>query len=120
MYFDIQYVFLRWWAIGVVSLGLATLYHPGKKGEFFFTLQMFVSFTIFIEALALTPQLVHLQLSKDTEGLNSYYLVCLGLARISRVFFWKAMGGKTNMFWYLITADILHTVLLLGFWYLYR
>ena len=103
-----------------MSLILATLYHPGKKGDFFFTLQMFVSFTIFLEALSLAPQLVHLELSKDTEGLNSYYLVCLGLARISRVFFWRAMGGKTNSFWYLLAADILHTILLIGFYYLYR
>ena len=120
LYKDIQFFFLRWWSIGIVSLIMATLYHPGKKGEFFFTLQMFVSFTIFLEALSLAPQLVHLELSKDTEGLNSYYLICLGLARAARVFFWRAMGGKTSSFWYLMSADVLHTILLFVFFYLYR
>ena len=47
--------FLKWWFVAIVSLGLATIFHPGKKGEFFFTFQMFVSFTMFIEAIALVP-----------------------------------------------------------------
>lgn len=34
---------------------LCLVFHPGSKGDFFFTLQMLVSFTIFLEALALLP-----------------------------------------------------------------
>ena len=75
---------------------------------------------MFIEALALIPQLVHLHLSKDTEGLNSYYLYCLGVARVTRILFWRAMSTKRETFWYLMLADILHTVFLGAFIYLYR
>jgi uncharacterized protein with PQ loop repeat len=81
---------------------------------------MFVSFTMFLEALALVPQLIHLQQSKDTEGLNSIYLVCLGLSRVARLFFWNAMATKKDTFWYLMGADVLHTVLLVAFFLLYR
>mmetsp|Transcript_33552 Transcript_33552/g.51591 ORF Transcript_33552/g.51591 Transcript_33552/m.51591 type:complete len:89 (-) Transcript_33552:92-358(-) len=81
---------------------------------------MFVSFTMFIEAAALIPQLVHIHQSKDTEGLNSYYLMCLGLARIGRLFFWHAMSSKRETFWYLMMADVLHTVLLGFFFYVYK
>ena len=119
LYKDIQFPYLRWWAIGSTSLLLACIYHPGKKGDYFFTMQMFAAFTIYLESLSLIPQLVHLELSKDTEGLNSYYLICLGLARAARIFFWRAMGAKTSSFWYFVTADIIHTGLLLAFYYLY-
>ena len=39
--------------IGVAAV-LASIFHPGKKGTYFFTQQMFVSFTMFVEALSLT------------------------------------------------------------------
>ena len=81
---------------------------------------MFVSFTIFIEAAALVPQLIHVHESKDTEGLNQYYLICLGIARVSRLFFWNAMSSKREVFWYLMMADVLHTVLLAAFIYIYH
>ena len=104
----------------ILALGLATMFHPGKKGSFFFTLQMFVSFTIFLEAFAMVPQLVHLHISQDTEGLNSYYLYCLAAARIGRVLFWNVMSTKRDSFWYLISADIIHTILLIAFCVMYR
>ena len=81
---------------------------------------MFVSFTMFLESLALIPQLYHIYVCKDTEGLNQYYLYCLGLARMGRVFFWYTMSSKADTFWYLMAADVLHTILLGLFFYLYR
>ena len=81
---------------------------------------MFVSFTMFCEAAALVPQLVHLHESRDTDGLNNVYIGCLGLARISRIFFWWTMANKRDSFWYLMLADLLHSGLICGFFYLYR
>ena len=81
---------------------------------------MFVSFTMFLEAAALIPQLVHIYQSKDTEGLNSYYLYCLGLARVGRIFFWYSMSSKRETFWYLMIGDVVHTVLLILFFYVYN
>ena len=54
-----KYMFLRWYSLVVAVLILSTMFHPGKKGAYFITFQMFVSFTMFLEALALVPQLVH-------------------------------------------------------------
>ena len=73
---------------------------------------MFVSFTMFVEAAALIPQLAHLHQNKDTEGLNTYYLICLGVARLCRMVFWITMSTKRDSFWYLVMADVLHTILL--------
>ena len=57
---------------------------------------------------------------EDTEGLNSIYLVCLGLSRVARLFFWNAMATKADTFWYLMGADVLHTILLIAFFIMYR
>mmetsp|Transcript_44212 Transcript_44212/g.32198 ORF Transcript_44212/g.32198 Transcript_44212/m.32198 type:complete len:154 (+) Transcript_44212:241-702(+) len=99
---------------------LSMIFHPGSKGQFFFTFQMFVSFTIFLEAAALVPQLVHLRQNKDPEGLTSSYLYCLGGSRVVRFFFWISMISNSDTFFYLIIADFLHTGLLVGFFYQYR
>ena len=103
-----------------LCLILCLIFHPGSKGEFFFTLQMFVSFTIFLEAVALLPQLYHLRTSKDPEGLTSTYLYLLGASRLVRVFFWIAMITNNDSFWYLISADVLHNVFLIAFFYFYK
>ena len=63
---------------------------------------------------------MHLRSSKDTDGLNSAYLICLGLARLGRVFFWYTMSSKRDNFWYLILADIVHTILVGWFFIMYR
>ena len=81
---------------------------------------MLVSFTIFLEGVALLPQLAHLRQHKDPEGLTSQYVYCLGGSRIVRFFFWIAMISNNDTFWYLILADLLHTVFLAGFFYYYR
>ena len=81
---------------------------------------MFVSFTIFLEAGALIPQLVHLRMNKDPEGLTSSYLYCLGGSRVLRFFFWLTMINNNDTFWYLMLADLLHTFLLIFFFYEYR
>ena len=81
---------------------------------------MFVSFSIFLEGAALVPQLVHLRQNKDPEGLTSSYLYCLGGSRVVRFFFWMNMITNSDSFWYLILADLLHTGLLIGFFYEYH
>jgi hypothetical protein len=78
---------------------------------------MFVSFTMFVEAAALVPQLVHLIQNRDPEGLTSQYLYFLGGSRAVRFFFWYSMVTNNDSFWYLILADLLHTGLLIVFFY---
>ena len=120
IYRNVSLLPLKWYFVTGACLVLATCFHPGSKGEFFFTLQMFVSFSMFTEAAALVPQLHHVYCHKDTEGLNYYYLVCLGIARLCRLFFWWSMSTKRDHFWYMLLADIIHSALLLGFFLAFR
>jgi ER lumen protein retaining receptor len=120
IYKGISLVFLKSPFLIAICFIFCMIFHPGTKGEFFFTLQMFVSFTIFLEGLALLPQLYHLRTSKDPEGLTSTYLYLLGASRLVRVFFWIAMITNNDTFWYLIAADVLHNVLLIAFFFFFR
>ena len=114
-------VYLRWY----VTVGLAAImmcfFFPGKKNpDYFFTQQMVVSFTHFVEAFCLLSQLYHLHISRALEGLNSGYLMVLGLSRLNRIFFWLSMSSKWKTFWFLIAADVVHTIMVLGFLIQYR
>ena len=113
-------VYLKSPVLIVACFLLSLVLHPGSKGEYFVTLQMLVSFTMFLEAVAMVPQLVHLRQNRDPEGLTSQYLYSLGVSRAIRVFFWVAMVTNNDSFWYLILADLLHSVLLIGFFYFYK
>ena len=81
---------------------------------------MFVSFTMFTEALSLVSQLYHMKMSKGLEGLNSKYLLALGISRLSRIYFWYTMSSKLMTFWYLIAADTVHTLMVVSFALLYK
>ena len=94
-----------------VAFVLSLVLHPGKKGKYFFTQQMFVSFTMYSEALSLLPQLYHMQQHKSIEGLAASYIGVLCIARFSRIFFWWSMSNKVSQFWYLIAADVVHTLM---------
>lgn len=78
----------RWYVTVAIAALLSCILHPGAKGKYFVTQQMFVSFTMFTEALSLISQLAHMQTLMAVEGLNTGYLIVLGLSRFSRIFFW--------------------------------
>ena len=109
-------VYLKWYALAGACFLLCLVFHPGSKGKYIVTLQMLVSFTMFLEAVALVPQLIHLNRTRDPEGLTSQYLYALGGCRAIRFFFWLSYES----FWYLILADLLHTALLIGFFYFFK
>jgi hypothetical protein len=44
----------------------------------------------------------------------------LGGSRAVRFFFWMAMISNNDSFWYLMLADFVHTILLIGFFYQYN
>ena len=46
-------IYLRWYSVITVASILSYFMHPGKKGPYIVTQQMFVSFTMFTEALSL-------------------------------------------------------------------
>lgn len=117
IYKGVSAVYLKWYVLLAGCFLLSMIFHPGSKGEYLLTFQMFVSFTMFMEAVALIPQLVHLSQNRDPEGLTSQYLYSLGGSRAVRFFFWMAMISNNDSFWYLMLADFVHTILLIGFFY---
>ena len=80
---------------------------------------MFVSFTMFLEALSLLSQLYHMRMSKGIDGLNAKYLMALAISRLSRIYFWYTMSNKVSTFWYLILADSVHTIMVVSFAIMY-
>ena len=114
-------MFARWYVLFGVAFVLTPFLHPGLKDPtYFVTRQMFVSLTMFTEALSLVSQLEHMRKSMAVEGLNQYYLVALFISRSTRIFFWYSMAGKLSTFWYLILADVVHSVMVIGFFYRFR
>ena len=61
IYKGIKEPYLKSPVLILACMVLSMIFHPGSKGEYFVTFQMFVSFTMFLEAVALIPQLVHLK-----------------------------------------------------------
>ena len=53
--------------------------------------------------------------SKDLDGLNSKYLIALGVSRFTRIAFWVTMSNRLWTFWFLILADTVHTLMVIGF-----
>ena len=114
-----EFYYKYYFLIGV-CFGLSLIFHPGNKGPYFFTLQMLVSFTIFLEALGLIPQLQHLRIHKESEGLTHTYLYFLAGARVTRFVFWYFMMQIGDSFYFLQMADLLNFLGVVGFLYLYK
>jgi TRAP-type uncharacterized transport system fused permease subunit len=114
-----QPIFLRPYILIPAILILSFLFHPGSKGKYYYTTQMFVSGNIFSEAIGLIPQLYIFYNYKETGDVSQQYVVFQTLSRCSRILFWFEMYRKGNNFVALIIADIVHTVLLVVFNYLF-
>jgi hypothetical protein len=114
-----QPIYLRPYVLIPLILVLSFFFHPGNKGKYYYTAQMFVSGNIFSEAIGLLPQLYIIYNYKDTGDVSQYYVVFLTLARCSRILFWFKMYMDGNNFIALIIADLIHTCLLILFVYQY-
>jgi hypothetical protein len=55
IYKGVSALYLKCYVLMGACFVLSMIFHPGNKGEYFFTYQMFVSFTMFLEAAALVP-----------------------------------------------------------------
>ena len=100
-----------------IILVLSYFFHPGSKGKNYFTSQMFVSLSIYSEAIGMIPQLFIISRQKDSGNISQYYVLCLAIARFFRLLFWIKMHLKGNKFMGLMIADAIHTCFLLIFIY---
>lgn len=110
-------VYLKLVVLVPLVLVLSFFFHPGQKGAFYLTIQMFVSLSIFSESIGLLPQLYMITRSQETGDLSKLYVVFLGFARFFRLLFWLQMFYEGSHFYSLIIADLIHCVLLFNFIY---
>ena len=116
--YDTPYA-LQWYFITGACLVLSFFFHPGTKNAYYLTIQMLVSFSLFMECAGLLPQFLVMRKAKEVEGMTSHYIMCLGGARLIRLAFWLMSYMEGETFGYLILADLLHTILLGDFAFYY-
>jgi ER lumen protein retaining receptor len=114
-----QPFYLKPYVLIPIIVVLSFLFHPGSKGKYYYTSQMFVSGNIFSEAIGLLPQLYIFFNFKETGDVSSQYVIFQTLSRFSRIIFWIKMYIDGNNFISLIIADVVHSILLVGFIFLF-
>jgi len=110
-----------WWPLRCsitvpLTLLLATLFHPGKN---FISIQILVAFSMYLESVALVPQLYLMRRMVDIEPLTSLYVVLLIMSRVVRMLFWTALFLQGEHFLGLFLADAIHSVLSVDYLYLW-
>mmetsp|Transcript_4904 Transcript_4904/g.11437 ORF Transcript_4904/g.11437 Transcript_4904/m.11437 type:complete len:217 (-) Transcript_4904:461-1111(-) len=86
---------------------LAFFFHPGRQ---WFTIQSLVAFTMYVEAVALLPQLFLMRNMIEIEPLTSHYVGLLVISRAVRIAFWIQLYIQGEHFVSLILADVLHSL----------
>ncbi|ORX88009.1 ER lumen protein retaining receptor [Anaeromyces robustus] len=78
------------------------------------------AFSIYLESVAILPQLFQLQRTGEAESITSHYLFALGGYRALYIFNWIYRYFAEGVFdWIAITAGIVQTLLYSDFLYLY-
>lgn len=113
-------VYFKFFTLLLVITVLSFFFHPGKKNEYYLSNQMFVSANIYSECVGLIPQLYLISKSSETGNVSRFYLIFLGFARFFRIFFWIKMYLEGNSFLSLIFADVIHSILLILFIYVFK
>eukprot|EP01055_Gregarina_sp_Pseudo9_P005323 Gregarina_sp_Pseudo_9__5322@NODE_625_length_2471_cov_78_035362_g589_i0_p2_GENE_NODE_625_length_2471_cov_78_035362_g589_i0NODE_625_length_2471_cov_78_035362_g589_i0_p2_ORF_typecomplete_len221_score50_66ER_lumen_recept/PF00810_18/4_9e25ER_lumen_recept/PF00810_18/1_8e04PQloop/PF04193_14/0_056PQloop/PF04193_14/7_1e02PQloop/PF04193_14/4_1e03DUF1118/PF06549_12/0_14_NODE_625_length_2471_cov_78_035362_g589_i017152377 len=88
------------------ALVLALVFHPGRA---IVSLQVLVAFTMYLEAMALLPQLDLMRKFEEVEPLTSHYIALIVLSRLIRLLFWGSLYLQGDKFVGLLLADIIHT-----------
>jgi ER lumen protein retaining receptor len=107
---------LRIYILAPACLLLAFFFHPGDD---WFTIQILVSFTMYMEAAGLLPQLWLMRHMREVEALTSHYVALLIIARACRMIFWGVLFYMGEHFLGLFLADILHTLFSADYMYLW-
>ena len=100
-----------------MSLTLAYLVNPA--GWFNVSSQLLVAFNMYVEAIALIPQLWLIRKMEDVEALTSHYVGLLVIARGVRMVFWVVLFMEGDRFVSLFLADVFHTFLSADYLYLW-
>jgi len=103
---------------------LSLVFHPSVTG--YTVTDILWTFSTYLESLTLLPQLFVIQRLKECDQITAHYMVCLGLSRALECFFWLTafviLGYSflyTSIGWYVISSELVHTLLLADFYYYY-
>lgn len=99
-----------------IAFVLSFFFHPGDE---WFSLQILVSFTMYLEAMGLIPQLWLMRKMYDVEPLTSHYVAMLVVSRACRMVFWGVLFWNGEHFFQLFLADILHSVFCADYMFIY-
>lgn len=94
----------------------AFFFHPSDN---WISMQILVAFTMYLEALALVPQLYLMKKMLDVEPITSHYVGLLVCSRVIRMCFWGRLFWLGEHFLQLFVADILHTLCAADYLYLW-
>lgn len=112
--------------IVVVPMALLSIaLHPNLTGSTVW--DSLWSFSTFLEAFSMVPQLSVIQKTKKCDQMTAHYMVCLGLSRALECVFWLfwfyTFGtlSVTNsvVHWYVMASEVVHTAVLADFFYYY-
>jgi ER lumen protein retaining receptor len=118
VYSELKYpIYCKTYILLPLILALSYFFHPGKKTAYWFNSQMFVSLSIYSEAIGMIPQLYIISRQKDSGNISEWYIICLGIARFFRLLFWFQMQKKGKTFTGLMIADAVNTIFLFVFIY---
>jgi len=110
-------IYLTYPLIVPLSLFLGFVVNPSDW--FSFNSQTLVAFTMYVEAIALVPQLWLIRKMDDVEALTSHYIGLLVIARAVRMIFWIHLFLDGDEFLCLFLADVFHTALSADYLYLW-
>jgi len=99
------------------SMVLALIFN--EKFEFF---EILWTFSIYLEAVAIVPQLILLQRYGEVENLTSNYVVLLGFYRLFYIINWvyRAYTEKSyHTIWFMFISGMVQTALYVDFFYYY-
>jgi len=108
--------YLRAPVLSAAAMVLAFFFNPSTD---WWSTQILVAFTMYLEGLALVPQLWLMQRMDDIEPLTSHYVAMLIAARAVRMIFWVVLFMKGDKFIQLFVGDFMHTLFALDYAYLY-
>jgi len=91
-----------------LALVLAFFLHPSTD---WFSMQVLVSFTMFMEAIGVMPQVFLMSKVQIIDAMGNEYVGLLAVARLIRLVFWTVLYFKGEHFFTLMVADGLHTLI---------
>ncbi|KAI9100422.1 ER lumen protein retaining receptor-domain-containing protein [Phlyctochytrium arcticum] len=100
------------------AAALALVFHYGSWVN---AIEIFWAFSIYLEAVAILPQLFQLQRTGEAETITTHYLFALGAYRALYLLNWiyRYFAEQGHVDWITVLAGIVQTALYIDFFYIY-